>query len=39
MTGSQIRFETPTHKVTVKLSMLASFNTVLPNVGVYAVIM
>ena len=39
MIGSQNRFDAPTHSVTIRLSMLARCSTVLPNVGVYAVIM
>ena len=30
MIGSQNRLEMPTHSVTVRLSMLANFNTLLP---------
>jgi hypothetical protein len=34
ITGSQKKFETPTRKVTIRLSAAVSFRTLLPKVGV-----
>ena len=34
MTGSQMRFDTPTHTVTTRVSIADSLSTFLPKVGV-----
>jgi hypothetical protein len=39
ITGSQRKFEAPTPSVTIMVSLYDKRSTVLPNVGVYAVIM
>ncbi len=39
ISGSQMKLDSPTHMVTIRLSTSSSLRTVLPKVGVYAVIM
>ena len=37
MSGSQMKFDTPTHRVTSSASLCDRWSMFLPNVGVYAV--